>query len=261
MRFYKLGRRPAVHTRRMVRSMAAFYSSVAALGKPPATSDDYITAVTKQSTDGWGMFLNDKLGDCVCADTAHQVMLHTANAGAIVVPTDDEVLSYYEVVGGYNPSDPSTDRGCVETEACQYNQTTGMCGQKSAGTTAVDPSNLDHVRWAVQLFGACRLGIIVDQQMEEAFNNGEPWSIPPDVNAPDAGGHDVPIVRYDADYAYVVTWGGLQPIEWRLMAQRSFLEEAHAEVYPDFIAAGGTAPNGFDLSQLLSDLSSIGEAA
>lgn len=258
---YKRGRRPPVHTRRTMQSALALSRALAPLGAPPAVSDDYVSAVTKQAPNGWGMYLNNQLGDCVCADSGHQVMLHTANAGTIVIPTDQDVLALYEAVGGYVPGNPSTDQGCDETSMCQYLETTGLAGQKSAGTAMVDPSNLDNLRWTTQIFGACRLGIIVDDAMEQQFDSGQPWETPAAANDPSAGGHDVPIVKYDSQYAYVVTWGRLQAVAWTLLAQSSFLDEAHAEVWPDFLQAGGTAPNGFSLQQLLSDLPQVAEVA
>lgn len=257
---FKRGRRPPVHTRRTMQSALALYRALAPLGTPPTVSDDYVSAVTKQAPSGWQVFLNDQLGDCVCADSAHQVMLHTANSRTIVIPSNQDVLGLYEAVGGYVPGNASTDQGCDETAMCNYLQTTGLSGQKSAGSGMVDPANMDHIRWTVQIFGACRLGIIVDQAMEQQFSSGQPWTTPAAANDPNAGGHDVPIVKYDAEYAYVVTWGGLQPVAWALVAQSAFLDESHCEAWPDFVKAGGTAPSGFDLAGLLADLPQV-EAA
>lgn len=252
----KLGRKPPRHTLRTIRSAVAIAYALDPLGAPPTASDDYVAAVDKVTGGNWQVFLNDSLGDCVIADSAHQVMLHTANAGTMIMPTDAEVLEMYEVVGGYKPSDPSTDQGCDEGNACQYLMTTGLAGQKSAGTGFVDPANLDHIRWTVQLFGACRLGITVTDAMMQAFSAGQPWeTFAGNVD----GGHDVPVVKYDAEYAWVVTWGKLQPVAWSLMANAQFLEESHAEVWPDFLSAAGTAPNGFDLKGLLAALPQVEE--
>lgn len=224
------------------------------LGIPPPVSDDYVKAVNAQTAGDWGMYLNDSLGDCVIADCAHQVMLHTANAGKIVLPTDADALATYEAVGGYNPADPSTDQGCDESAACAYMQSTGIAGQKSAGSGMIDPSNLDHIRWTVQLFGACRLGISVTDDMMQQFSAGEPWV---ELTGNVEGGHDVPIVQYDMQFAYVVTWRKLQPVAWSLVANGQWLDEAHGEVWPDFLNASGLAPSGFNLAQLLNDLPAI----
>lgn len=235
------------------------HQALSTLGKPPAVSSDYVSAVTKQSPAGWGVLLNNEIGDCVPADSGHQLMLRTANAGNIVIPTDDDILALYEAVGGYVPGDPNTDQGCAEEAMCQYLVTNGLCGHKLSATAPIDPTNLDHIRWAVQLFGACRMGIFVDERMEDQFSDHQAWDQAADPNDPNAGGHDVPVVKFDSEYAYVVTWGALQPVTWSLMASSAFLEEAHGEISKDWIRAGGTAPSGFDLEALLADLQGLAE--
>lgn len=253
----KYGRKPAIHTRRTMRLAIAFHRALATLGTPPPVSDDYVSAVMKQSPQGWICWLNNQLGDCVCEDSGHEVMLHTANAGSIVIPTADDILKLYEAVGGYVPGNASTDQGCDEMSMEAYMMSTGLCGQKSVATGPVDPTNADHIRWAVQVFGACRLGIIVDQRMESEFASKQPWETPADPNDPNAGGHDVPIVKYDTEYAWIVTWGGLQPVAWPLVTQPKFLDESHLAVYPDFTRAGGTTPAGFNLQQMLDDAKAV----
>ena len=250
----KLGRQPAVHTKRTMRLALAFHRALATLGTAPTASDDYVSAVMKQSPQGWICWWNDSLGDCVCEDSGHELMLHSANAATIIIPAAQDILQLYEAVGGYNPSDPSTDQGCDETSMEQYLMSTGLCGQKSVATGPVDPTNMDHLKWAVQVFGACRLGIAVTDQMMADFNAGNPWVT---FSGNVEGGHDVPIVKYDSSYAYVVTWGKLQPVAWSLVANTNFLEEAHLSVWPDFISAGGTTPAGFNLQQMVDDAQAV----
>jgi hypothetical protein len=254
----KFGRRPPVHNRHTMRAALAMARALDPLGVAPTVSNDYVTAVDAATGGDWGMMGNDSVGDCTYADCGHQVMLHTANAGTIIVPTAAQVLALYSAITGYVPGDEATDQGADEHSVCQYMMETGLCGQVSAGSGQVDPTNLDHLRWTVQLFGACRLGITVGQDSIQQFSSHQPWeSVTTD---PNAGGHDVPIVKYDEEYAYVVTWGGLQAVSWGLIQNPQFLEEAHAEVYPDWVRASGTAPSGFALNALLSDLAAIAAA-
>lgn len=253
----KFGRKPAVHNLRTMRAGWSLFQALDPLGNAPVASNDYVTAVERQAPNGWGMMLNDQLGCCVCADSGHALMLRTANSGTIVIPADSDILGMYEAVGGYVPGNASTDQGCDETAACQYLENTGLCGQKSAGTAMVDPAQAEHMKWSVQLFGSCRLGISVTGDMQSAFDSGQPWTT---FTGTVEGGHDVPIVKYDPSYAYVVTWGRIQAVSWSLLADSRFLNEAHAEVWPDFIAANGTAPNGFDLQALLADLGELAQS-
>lgn len=239
-----LGRLPAVHTLATMRAGIVLAKALAPLGKPPEASDDWVSAVDKATRGDWRMFANDVYGDCVVADSAHQIMLHTANAGSILIPSEKEcVQTYLSLTGG-------RDTGLNETAFCQYLATTGLAGQKSAGAGMVDPANLDHIRWCVQLFGACRLGITVTDRMQALFGRAS-WA---DMDGREEGGHDVPVVKYDKDFIYVVTWAKLQPVAWSLMANPKFCQEAHAEVWPDFCRASGAAPNDLSLPQLLADL-------
>jgi hypothetical protein len=256
-RSLKLGRRRALYRRDHIGRALVLRRALAPLGSPPQVSSDYVSAVMRQASGGWGMMLNDQLGCCVASDSGHELMLRTANAGSIVIPSDSDVLALYEAVGGYVPGQPDTDQGCDEGTMCDYLVSTGLCGHKDAATVPIDPTNLDHLRWSVQLFGACRLGIIVDDRMLDEFNSGQAWTQPADPNDPNAGGHDVPIVRYDKQYAYVVTWGQLQAVAWGLVANAAFLDEAHASVDADFVQTGGTGVSGFDLPTLLADLQAL----
>lgn len=240
-----------------MRLAIAFHMALAALGTPPASSDDYVSAVMKQSAQGWIDWYNTQLSDCVCEDSGHDLMLRSANVGSIVIPTQQDILGLYEAVGGYKLGDESTDQGCDETAMEQYMMSTGLLGHKSAATGPIDPTNTDHIKWAIQIFGGCRLGIYVDQAMLQQFGSGQPWEQPGDPNDPNGGGHDPRAVKYDSAYLYVVTWGRLQPVAWPLVPKPAFLEEAHLGVYPDFVRAGGTNPAGFNMQGMLDNAKAI----
>src|SRR5690242_2020453 len=105
----RLGRNAPVHNRRTMRLGIAMHQALAALGAPPVDSDDYVSAVMRQSSAGWMCWWNNRLGDCVCEDSGHGLMLRTANAGTIITPTAEDILALYKAVGGYVESDPSTD--------------------------------------------------------------------------------------------------------------------------------------------------------
>jgi hypothetical protein len=253
----KLGRKPARFTRRTFRSGIVMSRALDALGDPPAVSNDYVSAVTVP----WGTMLNDQLGDCVCADTGHALMLRTANAGGIIVPTDAEIEQLYEVVGGYDPSqaqpngDNPTDQGCDETSMCEYLQTTGFLGHKADAIGSVDPANLAHIEWCVQLFGTCRLGINLPQSALDQTDAGQPWDDIGDQNI--VGGHDVPIVGYKGDTFLVVTWGQVQQVTRAFLANAAYIEEAHSELFFDWAQAQGSTPSGLSFDQLAADLKEI----
>jgi hypothetical protein len=221
------------------------------LGSPPSVCNDYVSAVKIP----WGMYGNDSLGDCVPADTAHALMLRTANVGSIIVPQLSDVIKLYENVGGYDPNFPFTDQGCEETAMTAYMASTGFLGHKADAVCTIDDQNYDHLRWAIQLFGTCRIGLNLPGFAEDQFDANVPWDISA-TGDQKTNGHDVPLVKYlDADTFLCVTWGRLQPI--KLPFLEKYCEEAHAELYGDWIQAQGSSPPGLDLNTLASKLQEL----
>lgn len=253
----KFGRKAPRPTMRSVRSAFVFEEHLNNLGPAPTASNDYVAAVDAVTGGDWGMMGNDAEGDCTCADPAHTLMLRTANVGKIVIPTLDDVNAMYKVVSGWNGvlNDPS-DAGADETTVCEYMESTGLCGHKSVKFGSVDWTNLDHLKWCIQLFGACRIGFQVPAYAMDQFNAGQPWDVSSTADSTIVGEHDVPFVKYDGTgLIYAVTWGKLQPVTLAFLAM--FNQEAHAEVFPDWVQANGLTPPGFNLSQLVADLPGV----
>jgi hypothetical protein len=253
VRRYKYGRRAPVITRRTMRSALLMASTLDALGTPPPESNDYVSKVEVP----WGMMANDRFGCCTAADTGHTLMLRTANAsGSIVVPTDDQVLALYSAVTNppFNASDPLTDNGAQESDVCAYLVSNGFLGHKAQATGNIEPSNLDHLRWAIQLSGFCRIGLNLPGFAEDQFDAGARWDVSVTGDQSTAG-HDVPLVDYRNGTFTCVSWGRLQGITPAFLD--AYCEEAHWELYPDWITAQGEAPPGFDLTDLASKLKAI----
>lgn len=247
MRSFAYGRKQATPTPRSAASVFAFAAALDPLGPPPSESNDYLSAVKVP----WGMYDNDRLGDCVPADTAHAIMLRTANAGGIVVPSQSDVISLYSTVGGYVPGNPMTDEGCEESAMTAFMFSTGFLGHRAEAVGAVDASNQDHMRWCVQLFGTCRIGLNLPRYAEDQFDLGHPWVVS-DNGDQSTNGHDVPLVWHGGGAFKCVTWGGIQVVTPPFLEK--YCVEAHAELYRDWILAQGSAPSGLDLDALTSRL-------
>jgi len=252
---FKTGRKPARYTRKSFARGIVMARALDSLGLPPSASSDYVMAVDKITGGDWGMDGNDTAGDCTCASTAHQLMLHSANAGTMIQPTAEQTLALYSAITGFNPADPSTDQGADELSVIEYLEKTGWLGTKDTAAANIDPLNIAHLKWGVQLFGAARLGVNLPQSAMDQFNAGQPW----DVIANDGGiigGHDVPIVKYDASGVfYIVTWAKLQPMTPAFVAK--YVEEAHCEMNSAWIEAGGLGASGIDGKQLIADLQQV----
>lgn len=254
----KLGRKEPLFTAKAMRSAYNVNAVLASFGPPPQVSADFVKAVDRHVSNGdWGMLGNDEYGDCTCADSGHALMMRTANTGTMVVPTTADVLAIYTAITGFNPQDPGTDQGAMEGDVCRYMISHGLLGHKSMGTAPIVTgkltlSGVDHLKWGMQVFGVVRLGVNLPASAEDQFPD-YPWSLSGDLTI--TGGHDVPLVKYDTQYAYVITWGRVQRVEWSWLL--AFCEEAHAEVYPDFIRASGTSPSGFHLNTMIRDLGAL----
>jgi hypothetical protein len=250
----KLGKRPAWHNEVTKRSGIAMGMALRPLGAAPLISNDYVSAVTAAVGADWGMFGNDEFSDCVQADDGHYLMVRTANAGSIVVPTLADILALYGAETGFNQNDPSTDQGTVEFLDCQYMVTSGLLGHKANATGYVDPNDLNHLRWCIQLFGGCKFGVNLPQSAMDQFNDGQPWTVLFDDGGI-IGGHDVLGVRYDSEWFHIVTWGSVWKVapSWIL----KYADEAHALLFADWIEENGAAPNGFNLKKLLTALGEI----
>ena len=255
------GRLPAQHTGGQLRRALVLSRHLDPLGKPPAVSNNYIKAVHDLTGGDWGMMGNDRYGDCVKADDAHYLMLRTANTGKMVVPTTEQVVTdYMKQTGGQ-------DTGLYEDQDDDWMEQNGMLGHKSVAHGSIDPSNMDHVRWGVQLFGRVRLGIAVTQEMVNQFDRGQPWTATDMRHI--VGLHDVPLVYYDQDDhapLVVITWGKEQRMSLHCFRAccaslaRQHEGETHVELFPDWIKEIGTAPSGLNLEQLTADLAHVSDA-
>lgn len=81
-------------------------------------------------------------------------------------------------------------------------------------------------------------------------SNHQPW----DLNAIQGsvvGGHCIPIVGYDSNYLYAITWGGVQPIAYPAWAR--IASEAWAVITRTQVQAGNDG-RGINLAALKSDL-------
>lgn len=244
---YARGRLPAVYTRRTVRSALAMRAALDPLGPAPAACADYLSARRSLAPQMW---YNDVCGDCTAVDTANRLVLRTANVGPVVlVPTTPQVVALYSAVSGYVPGDDATDVGASEDAMCAYLRTTGFLGHVALSTGAIEPSNLDHVKWGCQLFGGVRLGLNLPRYADDQFYDGRPWDVSSHGDQ-ETDGHDVALVDFRGDALRVDTWG--RTIEMTPAAFRAWCDECHAELYPDWIRAqSGAAPSGFLLSALV----------
>jgi hypothetical protein len=249
-------RRPVTFNRRL-----HFHSVLRTALPPPPDSTNYETAAM---TALRAMFLNDQLGDCVCAGRAHRIGILTANAGTPFVYTDDQVLTEYERIGGYKPGDPSTDQGCDMAHAADDGVANGYAdSSKDEGWIDVDATNQNQVMQAIYLFEDGDLGI----ELPDAWLTSMPsandfvWDVAGDPNP--QNGHCIQIVDFDkVKGARISTWGLLGWLTWAALAKygaKSAFGELIIHINQDQLdKASQKAPNGVAWSDLTAAFDSMG---
>jgi hypothetical protein len=134
----------------------------------------------------WQMLGNDTYGDCVAVTWANTRRLVSTVLGTPYYPTLQQVYKIYET---QNPGFPGEDNGMdIQTLLEYLTKTAGPDGAKIVGFAAVDYSNPDEVKAAIDIFGSVWTGIeVLDSNMTE-FQDNEPWTW---SNSPVDGGHSI----------------------------------------------------------------------
>jgi hypothetical protein len=241
----RLGKKPAVHDERTLR----FERYAQNLGAPPAAVD-YGKAVRT-----WPMYLNDKYADCTAAAAGHLVQTWTANAGGERLPSEAEVLKFYE-----HFTTPGPENACALLDVLKYWRTADFAGERITAFATLKLQNAIELKHAVHLFGGCFLGLVLPKFIMDAKDGTDvAWTRHPDgargegARAPN-GGHCVAVVGYDDYGARVVTWGRARSMTWDFYS--TYADEAYAVLSPHFLDHGKT-PAGLDLTQLKHDVEAV----
>ena len=248
---FKLGKKPARPD--AVRFKLASYTNAAALPPVPATFG-HDGAIGMRD---WGMFANDRYGDCVFAGAAHETMLLAREAGAVVAFTDTNVLGDYAAVTGFDPAKPETDQGTDVQEAAEYRRTTGIVDahgnrHRIAAYLALEPGNVVHLYQATYLFGAAGIGLQLPATALAQSRAGQAWDVV--AGAAIDGGHYVPLVGRQAAGLHVVSWGMVQVMTETFL--KRYCDEAIAYVSQECLI-NQKSPEGFSYDDLISDLAAL----
>jgi hypothetical protein len=216
---------------------------------PPPPAADWTHGIS-----GWGMMMNDALGDCTIAAAAHAVQVWTANAGNILTVDDPTVEKYYELWGGYVAGDPNTDTGGVELDVLNGWQKGGFDGHSLIAFADPEASDLVEIQQSIALFG----GVYVGLSLPLTAQFQDVWDVVPNggSNAEKGswGGHAVFIPKYDQNGFTCITWGQLQTMTTAFWNE--YVDEAHTLLGQDWFNAKGS-PAGFDQAHLEADLKAI----
>jgi hypothetical protein len=212
----------------------------------------------------WGMLANDRLGDWVIAMMLHSIEeFHLDAKTPVPAFTGHDAIKLYSAITGYDPNDPSTDQGTNESTAMKYWQRPGLAtgdgvDHTIVATVAVDPSDLNECRIAIDEFVALQIGIalpITAQGQKE-------WTVVGDGrtghSAPGSwGGHGIPYREYDAETFKCVTWGA--ELLLTVPFHEAYAQEAHVVVTREMLDNTGVGPSGVAWDELIADVKALSQ--
>lgn len=174
----------------------------------------------------WGILMNDQLGCCVVSGAEHETMLWTSESGSTTAVFDDaSTVKNYELLGNYQPGNPSSDGGCDMLTAAELRIKQGIVD--AAGNVhklgialeldcAPGYLNMEQVWYALYYFDGVGFGIGVTNQMEQDFQDGVPWDGANYNPNAVVGGHYVPGMGRENENgsldAEIITWGEPQAV-------------------------------------------------
>jgi hypothetical protein len=197
----------------------------------------------------WPMDGNDQYGDCTMAAAAHAIQTWNAvTKQADPVPSDAAVVAeYFKLTGG-------ADSGLVEANVLKAWRNAGFWRNKILGYAPVNVHDVNQLKQAIYLFGLAYVGIQVPANAESQFENHEPWSLVDGWQSQSiVGGHAIPIVGYDQNVLYVITWGDVQTMTYDWW--QTYGDEAWAVLPQEFKEAAGY--DNLSLQQLIADLQNV----
>jgi hypothetical protein len=209
------------------------------------------------------MYLNDRLGDCGEAMTAHGIEAFHLDAETAVPPfADGDVEKLYEQVGGYVPGEPETDKGTDNHVLVEHWKKPGVaCAadgsvHKIVASLAVDPKNVELNQRAIWEFVVLFRAIALPQTAQ----GQKEWEVTePNLEGPAApgswGGHDIPYLSYDGRVYSNVTWGTELLVTYGF--DEAYALEGFVVVTEEMLNNDGVSPAGVDWTALKKDLKSL----
>jgi hypothetical protein len=203
-----------------------------AISPPPST-----LAQRRSLNYGLAMDGNDRLGDCGAVGIANGARAVAAVHGYGLNITTDRVLGLYER-HGYDPGDPTTDRGVVLLDVLQdlaahewlaedQLPLVGPFGTVEVRDRAMLAWAMDKIDWVYAGVDLAQADMLSDYwRTDTPATSGDPT---PGSEGP----HCIDLLWYDGlgddDLIYTATWGMQHPATWAWWESRGM--EAHAVLF------------------------------
>lgn len=196
---------------------------------------------------------------CAIAAIGHQIQGWTANKGAEVTPSDQDILDGYIAVTGlegaaYDPATGLNDNGCNMFDVCNYVVSTGIAGHKVGGFVELAIAN-EEFHYCIDWTGGVYMGFALPLICQRLSS----WEIPTHIPSSELdlwqpgswGGHAVTGLQYQANGVTVISWGQKIFASWDFIHR--YNDEAYGFISNDWVTGASPAPNGLDLAAFQKD--------
>lgn len=197
----------------------------------------------------WQMLGNDQYGDCGVAGLEHGFMTDAA-----ITLEKENFADAKRTIAYYLHYTNGQDAGVVLADYLNYVRGHGFYDQRVSAYAPVAVHDIPTLQTSIYMYGFAYTGIVVTREMQMAFQAHEPWTAETCAGQV-IGGHCVPLVGYDDQFLYLVTWGGVQKITYP--AWHAISTEAWAIVTSEFEKAHGDG-RGLSITALRHDLDKLG---
>lgn len=200
----------------------------------------------------WGMYANDKVGDCTLAGAAHLIMAWAALEGRHIVPSVKAITTLYKHLS-------PNDEGLVLLDVLSLWRHTGIAKHQIHAYTKLDRHDLrQQVKLSIMLFGGVYAGLMLPESAQDQV--GKLWEVPATGAAHGAGrkgswgGHCIVYEGYDDEGVDVITWGTKQRATWEFV--ETYGDEEYGILTQDW--ASVSKPSGINFSALQNQLAQLG---
>jgi hypothetical protein len=224
---------------------------------PPASAD------YSQKADGFmrNILGNDVAGNCTIAAAYHVAGMFLANSDQAIPFTAMNALTLYQQLSGWNGvENDASDTGLDELTVLDYWATNGLIpgAHKITAAIKVDGTDAEEVKAAVWLFENCYFAMGLPDAWVSPMPSASGFIWDAAGSEDQDNGHAFMACGFNPQGVVIDTWGMLGIMTWAAVAKYA---SCYTVLGVDIVEKiTQKAPNGFNWTQLVSDIQSMGAA-
>lgn len=256
---YGLGLQPHAADPRDLQ-LADYWDYEIAPMRTPETANRYGHADLVSAPGAMGILLNDRVGDCFPADTAHALEVLDLLGGHKPNFDDASIGRTYTALSGWNGVDEGkgTDVGCEPRAGLKHFQKVGIyradgSAERIGAYLWLEKGNPEQLEAATKAFDWTGIAYELTQNAETEADEKR-WRYVP--GSPKIGGHWVAVVGGEDDGEFdTLSWAMVIAVE-RLYYERCSVAAATSLSHSQLNGEGET-PEGLDFEKLQHDMAAL----